>query len=85
MVKNYLSERIKNELGDKGLSFIWRVDNVYEVEGEPYFYRYKDEESFSNYVDFVSVIQIVKKCWVRACKTDAIFSEEEVTNDYYSP
>ena len=84
-LKNYLSERINNESGDEGLAFNWSIGDVYEIEGESYFCKYKDEESFSNDVDFDSVIQIVKKCWVRACKTDAIFSEEEVINDYYSP
>ena len=80
-LQNYLSERINNESGDDGLAFNWSIGDVYEIEGESYTCKYKDEESFSNDVNFDSVIQIVQKCWVRACKIDDIFSEDEAIND----
>ena len=76
-LKDYLIERINNENEDL-LGMSWSIGDTYEVEGEIETCDYKDINSFIDNVYFDQVVQILKECWERACKTDMVFSDEEV-------
>ena len=56
----------------------WSIGDTYEVEGEIEDCDYKDIKSFIDNVYFDQAVQILKECWERACKTDMVFSDEEV-------
>ena len=76
-LEDYLIERINNENEDL-LGMSWSIGDTYEVEGEIEECDYKDIKSFMDNVYFDQAVQILKECWERACKTDMVFSDEEV-------
>ena len=76
-LEDYLIERINNENEDL-LGMSWSIGDTYEVEGEIEDCDYKDIKSFIDNVYFDQAVQILKECWERACKTDMVFSDEEV-------
>ena len=76
-LEDYLIERINNEEEDL-LGMSWSIGDTYEVEGEIKDCDYKDIKSFIDNVYFDQAVQILKECWERACKTDMVFSDEEV-------
>ena len=76
-LEDYLNERINNENEDL-LGMSWSIGDTYEVEGEIEDCHYRDIKSFIDNVYFDQVVQILKECWERACKTDMVFSDEEV-------
>ena len=75
-LKEYLNERINNE--DKDIFAVsWSIGECYEIEGVDYACDYKDKDSFLDDVNSIQVIQIMNKCWARACITDQPFSDDE--------
>ena len=80
-LKDYLIERINNEVEDLvGMS--WSIGDTYEVEGEIEACDYKDINSFLDDLNLEQAVQILQKCWERACKTDKVFSVEEVIKEF---
>ena len=43
---------------------------------------YPDSESFLENVDYSFAVQIIKKCWERACSNGELFPEGEAVKDY---
>ena len=80
-LKDYLTERI-NEEDEDFLGISWSIGDTYEVEGEIEACDYKDINSFLDDVNLEQAVQILQKCWERACKTDKVFSVEEVIKEF---
>ena len=80
-LEDYLIERINNEDEDL-LGMSWSIGDTYEVEGEIESCDYKDIKSFFDDVNLDQAVKILQKCWERACKTDAVFSVEEVIKEF---
>ena len=80
-LEEYLLERINNENEDL-LGMSWSIGSTYQVESEIKTCDYKDIKSFLDDVNLDQAVQILKKCWGRACKTDKVFSVEEVIKEF---
>ena len=80
-LKDYLSEQINNE-GEDFLGMSWSIGDTYEVEGDIEQCAYKDIKSFFDDVNLEQAVKILQKCWGRACKTNKVFSVEEVIEEF---
>ena len=61
----------------------WKIGERWEIKetGQKGDCYYPDSESFLENVDYNFSVQIIKKCWKRACSTGELFPEDEAIKD----
>tara|TARA_B100001093_G_C26441958_1_gene848486 strand:- start:164 stop:676 length:513 start_codon:yes stop_codon:yes gene_type:complete len=82
-LKKYLEFKLK-EWPESEKAVWWKIGESWEIKetGQKGDCYYPDSESFLENVDYNFAVQIIKKCWERACSTGEIFPEGEAIKDY---
>ena len=81
--KKYLEFKI-NECPESEKAVWWKIGERWEIKetGQKGNCYYPDSKSFLENVDYDFSVQIIKKCWERACSTEELFPEGEAVKDY---
>tara|TARA_Y100000991_G_scaffold113550_1_gene85685 strand:+ start:712 stop:1218 length:507 start_codon:yes stop_codon:yes gene_type:complete len=82
-LKKYLEFKI-NECPESEKAVWWKIGERWEIKetGQKGVCYYPDSESFLENVDYSFAVQIIKKCWERACSNGELFPEGEAVKDY---
>ena len=81
-LKKYLEFKL-NEWPESEKAVWWKIGERWEIQetGEKGNCYYPDAKSFLENVDYNFSVQIIKKCWKRACSTGELFPEDEAIKD----
>ena len=81
-LKKYLEFKL-NEWPESEKAVWWKIGERWEIQetGEKGDCYYPDSKSFLENVDYNFSVQIIKKCWKRACSTGELFPEDEAIKD----
>ena len=81
-LKKYLKFKLK-EWPESEKAVWWKIGERWEIQetGEKGNCYYPDAKSFLENVDYNFSVQIIKKCWKRACSTGELFPEDEAIKD----